>query len=76
MIALRAKVSWIVCGHRLAVGEAFEVESERHAAGLLARGEAERMVDGGAPAHPAPTPAPVPAPLAQQSARKPRATKA
>ena len=44
MITLRAKVAWIRCGgRRLAVGEHFQVESERHASPLLARGDAERV---------------------------------
>lgn len=44
MVELRARVGWIWFDHRrLVVGEVFQVESERHAAGLLARGEAERV---------------------------------
>lgn len=43
MVTLVAKVAWIRNGgRRLAVGETFEVESERHARPLLARGDAER----------------------------------
>jgi len=63
MVTLRAKVPWIVCGHRLAVGETFQVETERHAAGLLARGEAERVADQSpTPQAPAPEPAVAEAP--------------
>lgn len=77
MISLRALVCWIRHDHRrLAVGEVFEVETERHAAGLLARGDAERVaVEPAAP--PAPPAAPVavdlpePEPLVTPAAAKP-----